>query len=168
MSHHDEGANDVKKLAGLIKDIKFAMFTTVEEDGTLRSRPMGTQETEFDGDLWFFTQASAPKVGEVEHDQHVNVSYSKPEDQKYISVSGMARLVRDKAKEKELWNPVFKVWFPKGLEDPDLALLKVSVTHAEYWEAPSNTFVRMAGFAKALIGDRSNLGEHGSIDLEKR
>ena len=58
MAEHQNNDN-TKKLRELIKDIKYAMLTTTEDDGTLRSRPMATLQTEFDGDLWFFTGADA-------------------------------------------------------------------------------------------------------------
>src|SRR5690242_12481190 len=76
------------KLWAMIKDIKFAMLVTEQEDGTLRSRPMATQQAEFEGELWFFTAMDAPKVAEVRHHAKVNLSYAEPEDQKYVSVSG--------------------------------------------------------------------------------
>ncbi len=166
MADTDSNENINKKLHDLIKDIRFAMLTTVEEDGTLRSRPMATQEFEFDGDLWFFTAAHAPKVDEVQHNQHVNVSYAEPKDQKYVSVSGTAQLVRDRAKIEELWNPLFKAWFPQGLDDPELALLKVSVEKAEYWDSPSSKVVRLVGFAKALLTGKQigNPGDHAKIE----
>ncbi|MEZ0390933.1 MAG: pyridoxamine 5'-phosphate oxidase family protein, partial [Pseudobdellovibrionaceae bacterium] len=63
--------DDVRKLAELIKDIKFAMFTTVDFDGNLYSRPMATQQVEFDGDLWFFSGKSTAKIRSIEKDQHV-------------------------------------------------------------------------------------------------
>ena len=98
MAEHTDRNENIKKLRELIEQIQFAMLTTVEDDGTLRSRPMATQQTEFDGDLWFFTNASAPKVDEVQQNQKVNVSYAEPKDQKYVSVSGTAELVRDRQK----------------------------------------------------------------------
>ncbi len=162
----DERQDHIKKLHDMIKDIKFAMLTTVEEDGTLRSRPMATQEFEFDGDLWFFTSADATKVNEVQHESHVNVSYSEPKDQKYVSVSGTAQLIRDKSKIEELWNPLFKAWFPEGLHDPQLALLKISVDKAEYWDSPSSKVVRLLGFAKALATGKQigNPGDNAKIE----
>ncbi len=159
----------IKRLGELIKDIKIAMLTTAEEDGTLRSRPMATQQAEFDGNIWFFTRASTPKVDEVEHNNHVNLSYAQPDDNCYISVSGMAELVRDRAKAEELWNPMYKAWFPQGLNDPDLALLKVSVEQAEYWDSSSSTMVHIAGFVKALItGKPYSGGEHEKLNLDNR
>lgn len=166
MAHASE-RSEVEKIRDLIKDISFAMLTTVDEDGSLRSRPMQTQEAEFDGEVWFFTSASSPKVGEVQGDQRVNVSYADPDDNRYVSLSGTATLVRDPAKLKELWKPVLKAWFPKGLEDPDLALLRVKVEKAEYWDSPSSKMVQLAGFLKALAtGQRLDYaGENEKVEL---
>ncbi|MBD0325974.1 MAG: pyridoxamine 5'-phosphate oxidase family protein, partial [Pyrinomonadaceae bacterium] len=138
----------------------------VEADGTLRSRPMSTQQVEFDGDLWFFTRASAPKVDEVRRDERVNVSYAKPEDQRYVSISGTAQIVRDRRKIEELWKPELKAWFPKGLEDPDIALLKINVEQAEYWDSPSSTMAHIFGFVKAIAtGQTYEPGENEKINL---
>ena len=159
----------MKHLATLIQDIKMAMFTTADAGGSLRSRPMATQQQEFDGDLWFFTQASSPKVAEAESHPQVNLSYADPGATKYVSISGTAELVRDAAKNKELWNPIYKAWFPKGLEDPELALLKVSVESAEYWDSPSSKMVQLAGFIKAVAtGKPYKAGpeEHGKVALK--
>jgi len=161
-----EHSENIKKLRELIKDMRFAMLTTAEENGTLRSRPMATQEVEDDGDLWFFTYGSAHKVDEIEHNHHVNVSYADPNNQKYVSVSGTAQLVRDRQKIAELWNPLFKAWFPQGLDEPDLALLKVSVEQAEYWDSPSSKVVRLVGFLKAVVTGQpiGNPGDHKKIE----
>ena len=142
----------IAKLGKLIAEVKYAMLTTADEDGTLRSRPMATQNADdFDGYLWFFTRASSPKAGEVEREHQVNVAYAEPKDQTFVSVSGTANLVRDKAKAEALWTPAMKAWFPKGLEDPDVALLKVHVEKAEYWDTPNSTFVHVVGFVKATV-----------------
>ena len=169
MSHHDTRADDIKKMGEMIKDIRFAMLTTAMPDGTLRSRPMATQQAEFDGDLWFFTGQSTAKVDEIQQDQHVNISYANPDDNRYVSVSGRARLVRDQQKMKELWNPMFKAWFPDGLDDPDLVLLKVDVTQAEYWDSPSSKMVQLAGLVKALAtGQRADdIGENEKLQLNQ-
>ena len=157
----------IEKLGKLISKVKFAMLTTADEDGTLRSRPMATQSPEdFDGDLWFYTRASAPKVGEVEHEHQVNLAYAEPGDQLFVSVSGTANLVRDRAKADQLWTPAMKAWFPKGTDDPDLALLKVHVEKAEYWDTPNSTIVHLVGFVKATVtGKAYKPGENEKITL---
>ena len=155
----------IKKLNDLIEDVEIAMLTTIDK-GVLRSRPMATQQTEFDGDLWFFTSAETHKTEEIQKDNRVNVSYALPSDNTYVSVSGKAEIVRDRAKIEELWNPIYKAWFPKGLDDPNLILLKVEVEQAEYWDSPSSTFVQLYGFLKALAtGERADGGENKKLDL---
>jgi general stress protein 26 len=149
MAQTSDRQESIAKLNELIKDIEVAMLTTYEQDGSLHSRPMATQKIEFDGVLWFFTRASSHKVQEVERDHHVNVAYSAADKQRFVSVSGMARLVKDRQKMEELWNPAYKAWFPDGLDDSDLALLKVTVEHAEYWDSPSSFVAHALGFAKA-------------------
>jgi general stress protein 26 len=160
--------NDVKKLASLIKDLRIAMLTTTEEDGSLRSRPMATQKTDFDGTLWFFTHEHSPKVAEVKREQRVNVSYADAGSNTYVSVSGKAMLVTDRAKIKELWSPVLKAWFPSGEDDPELALLKIDVEKAEYWDMPGSTVVKLVGFVKAIAtGKAYDPGEHEKINLAR-
>src|SRR4051812_32556938 len=107
----DEGR---RKVAELIKDIKFAMLTTAERDGSLRSRPMTMLDQEFDGDLWFFVGANSPQVGEMRADDQVNLSFANPSDNAYVSISGTAQILRDRQKMEKLWNPVYKAWFPDG------------------------------------------------------
>lgn len=163
----DTSMHDVKLLADKIKGIRIAMMTTVEADGTLRSRPMATQDVEFNGELWFFTQAEAPKVGQVEQHSKVNISYAKPDDNLFVSVSGTAELVRDRKKIDEYWKPLYKAWFPNGKEDPQLALLKVNVESAEYWDAPSGKtgglFVALKGLTS---GGKDATGEDVKMDLK--
>lgn len=158
----------LQKLRELIKDIDFCMLTTVDDDGHLHSRPMSTNgEVELDGDLWFFTYGSSHKVDEIRRDHRVNVSFADPKRHVYVSVTGDAELVRDRQKMQALWKPELKIWFPNGIDEPDIALLKVHLTHAEYWESPSNPIATVIGMAKAVaIGQEYSAGEHEKIDLE--
>lgn len=161
----NEHQESIKKIAELIKDIEIAMLTTVEQDGSLRSRPMQTQKVEFDGEIYFFTKASSPKADEVENESTACVAYAKPDDNLYVSVSGKGRVSRDKKKMEELWNPALKAWFPKGLEDPDIALLVIKAEKAEYWEGPSNTIVLLAAMVKAFVTGNQDIGEHDKVSL---
>jgi general stress protein 26 len=166
MTTFEKHEQNVQKLREMIKGIEFAMLTTVDDDGTLRSRPMATQRKEFDGDLYFFTKITATKVHEVEHERNVCVSYAAPEEQRYVSMSGPARLLRDRAKMQELWFPDLETWFPEGLEDPGLALLWISVTQAEYWEGPFGSLVFWPRMKKMAAGAAFERDENEKLDLK--
>jgi general stress protein 26 len=156
----------VAHLGELIQDIKVAMMTTVDEDGSLRSRPMWTQNRKFDGQLWFFTREHSAKVDEVEHDHHVSLSYAEPSKSRFVSVSGRCQLVTDKEKAAQLWDPTLKAWFPEGLEDPELSLLCITVEKAEYWDTPNSRMVQLIGFVKAtLTGEAYKPGDNQKVDV---
>jgi general stress protein 26 len=156
-----------RKLWDMIEDIEVCMLVT-EDQGVLRSRPMWGQQKEFAGELWFFTHASAHKTLEVQQNQRVNLSYAEPKDQNYVSVSGTAELVRDKARFEEFWQETLTTWFPKGLDDPDLAMLKVTVEQAEYWDAPSSTMIHAYGYVKAkLTGHAPQAGDNEKVNVRR-
>ena len=155
-----------RRLTDLIEGIDFCMLTTVGADGSLRSRPLSTQDAECDGTLWFFINDDSSKVGEIQRESHVNVSYANPSKQRYVSVSGRATLVRDREKMKQYWKPILKAWFPDGLDDPHLALLKVDAEKAEYWDSPSSVVMHVIGFVKAMAtGKEYEPGENVKVNL---
>ncbi|WP_334186457.1 pyridoxamine 5'-phosphate oxidase family protein [Noviherbaspirillum sp.] len=164
MDVQEQDNPELQAVADLVKDIKFAMLTTEESDGTLRSRPMSTMQMESNGDLWFFTSQSSPKITEAEQHRQVNLGYARIDKQDYVSISGIGEVVRDKAKMAQLWTPWIKPWFPDGLDDPDLVLLRVRITEAEYWDAPGSTVKRLYGLAKGIVtGDTSSLGDNRKV-----
>jgi general stress protein 26 len=125
------GAEGMKKIGELIEDIRICMMTTAAGDGTFDSRPMATQKSEFDGTLWFLTRRESEKVREIADDDHVSLLYEDPDDSKYVAIKGRATVSRDRAKIHELWNPMYKAWFPEGEDDPAIGVVKVTVSEAQ-------------------------------------
>jgi general stress protein 26 len=156
---------DSRKVAELIKDAgRVAMLTTRAPDGTLTSRPMALQETEFDGDLWFFATAGSRKVTHVTADPQVNVEVTSSDT--WVSLTGSARVVRDDAKKRELWNAGVEAWFPNGPEADDIVLIKVEGDSAEYWDTPGGRIATAFSFAKAkATGKPYSGGENEKVDL---
>jgi general stress protein 26 len=140
MTNSKDRNQQIDQLRTLIRDIEYAMLTTVDDDGSLHSRPMSIfSDIDADGTLWFFTSADSHKVFEIERRQQVNISLSSPNKQRYISMLGIAELVRDRNELQEKWQPKLQTWFPQGLDEPNLALLKVNISKADYWDSPSSS-----------------------------
>ncbi len=168
---HDQPKNPdaAIKLKEKLEKVKIAMLTTAEEaDGHLRSRPMYTAQAESTGVLWFFTSDHSGKVNTIQKDSHVNLGYSDPDSDTYVSVSGKAELIKDKAKMSDLWSAPMKAWFPKGIDTPDIALLKITVDSAEYWDVTSNAMLHLYGMAKAAITGKSARGDGNHEELHIR
>jgi general stress protein 26 len=163
----DRKNSDLEKLKEIIKDIDFCMLSTIDENGYIHSRPMSlNSEVDEEANLWFFTSSASLKSHEIERSPQVNASFSNPEDSQYVSLSGTAEIVKDRAKIKELWKPILKAWFPDGPEQADLALLRVRVEKAEYWESPSSSVAQVFSFVSAIVtGKQVEMGENKKINL---
>jgi len=158
------GAEGQRKIAELAKGIHICMMTTVSTDGELSSRPMAVQDEPFNGVMWFLTRSTSEKVDEIKQDQHVLLTFAEPSDSKYLSLKGRASVSQDRTKIKELWNPMYKAWFPNGEDDPLIAVLKVEVTEGDYWEASSSKLVMMTKYlAAAVTGGEVPVGESGHV-----
>jgi general stress protein 26 len=156
-------------LWNLIKDIRFAMFTTRHGNGHLHSRPMTTQNSSVDEDtsLWFFMSLKGDPVDDVMAAPTVNVVYADPHKDSYVSVSGTASVVDDMGKKQQLWSKLSEAWFPGGPSDPDLALVRVQITHANYWDVKESKIVQLYQMAKAAVTGKppTNLGEHAVVRM---
>lgn len=160
-----------EKLWDMVKDIRFAMFTTrchhTPHNGHLHSRPMTTQNKRLaDGSLWFFMSRSGGPVADIMAEPTVNLSYADADNDVYVSVSGTARVVNDPDKARQLWNKGAEAWFPGGVDDPDLALVVVNITHAHYWDIQENKLVQLLAMTKAVItGGVPKLGESVEVQV---
>src|SRR5271157_2648869 len=114
----------VARINQLINGIEFAMLTTIRPDGSLHSCPMATQPVDRDGVVWFFSGNNTEKVEAIKTDPRVNLAYSDFNSQRYVSITGEAEPVRDHVRAREMWKPLYEAWFPKGVDDPSLILLK--------------------------------------------
>ncbi|WP_348265158.1 pyridoxamine 5'-phosphate oxidase family protein [Telmatobacter sp. DSM 110680] len=162
------GAEGMKKLGDLIAEIRFAMLTTAAPDGTIDSRPMATQKTEFQGSVWFLTAHDSRKVGEIADNDHVSLIYADPGNASYVTVKGHGYVSHDKQKIHELWNPMYQAWFPGGESDPQIRVLRVDVTEAEYWEANDSKIIRSIKYLAAAATKGSvDVGEHGKVSVNR-
>ena len=167
MQHEAFEGDPVAKLGELLRDIRFAMLTTIDEAGKLVSRPLSTRAIDFDGDLWFFTDDRSEKIAQIQRNPNVNLGYASKDQETHVSVSGTASMLRDQRRIHELWNAIDNAYF-QGKDDPHLVLLKVEVESAEYWDTPGNFFTKTLSFARALAThDPSRLGENATLELKQ-
>ena len=164
--HELQGDEARSKVAELVKGIHICMMTTSAKDGSMDARPMALQNTPFDGTLYFLTRSTSEKVDEVKKDLHVTLTFAEPSDGKYVTLKGRGSVSEDRAKIHELWNSMYKAWFPQGEDDPDIAVMRVDVNDGDYWEASSSRIVRMAKIAiAAATGGSLAVGESGHVKV---
>jgi len=160
-----EHTESVEKVRELIGDIKVAMLVTTQQSGKMHSRPMYTQQTAFDGDIWFATSKSSSLVTELQANSSVLVNYADPGSQRFVVIEGEGLVVHDRAKIDELWNPTLKMWFKGGPTDPDLTLVKIESHRADYWDSPAAPVRWFQFLAGVATGKRPSGDERGVVAL---
>ncbi|MBE9200685.1 MULTISPECIES: pyridoxamine 5'-phosphate oxidase family protein [unclassified Nodularia (in: cyanobacteria)] len=138
----------IQQLRELIADIHCGMLTTIDQNSRLHSCPMyksGDISDHGDGAIWFFTSANTQKADDIKRNQQVNVSFTSADQQRYVSVSGTAELIKDRNQMQQQWQPELQTWLPKGLDEPNLVLLKVNIHKVDYWDSPSSIHPQTIG-----------------------
>jgi general stress protein 26 len=156
----------LRELYALIEGIETAMFTTRRRDGHLVSRPMATQAKAPGADLWFVTMEEFAKLGEIEADPHVNLSYYKDRTREWVSVSGTAHATRNRAKIRLLWRPDWKIWFPPSgdprdgtPDDPRMVLVGVKAHSATFMTSDRPGVLAILEIVKGFVtGSQPHLG----------
>lgn len=152
-----------EKVTELIKGIKVAMLTQSDASGRLVSRPMATQDVDFDGDVWFIAERSSDKVTSLAVDDRVNVAYAGKGT--WVSLSGRAEVVDDVERLKEYWNAFTDSWMEGGPENPENVLIHVRAESAEYWDTPGGAVTQIANFIKAKATGERLEGDNATVEL---
>ncbi|RYG23898.1 pyridoxamine 5'-phosphate oxidase [bacterium] len=157
---------DRAKLYDLMEKIEIAMMTTIEGNGSLHTRPMANQKPDDNGDLWFFTEADGSVAQNIASNPQVALGFSDPKSNGYVAISGTGSVVRDRAKIDEKWNKDVEAWFPKGKDDPNIALIKVDPDRGELWDYPAGLISSVAAFVKSKIGGNPDeIGDNAKVML---
>jgi general stress protein 26 len=157
----------IDELYDLISGIDTAMFTTRRPNGQLVSRPMATQERIEGADLWFVTDATTHKLDELSVDPHVNCSYYNSRTREWVSVSGVARVSKNRTRIRQLYKEDWKAWLGDqggdrdgGPTDPRIALILVDADSATYMKVNKSRPVVLFETLKGMVtGNRPTLGD---------
>jgi general stress protein 26 len=163
------GADALARLRELLPSFKSAMLVTHGLDGAdPHARPMGLlgDAASFDGTLWFFTDDRSRKVAEIARQPRSSLVLQSDSDHAYLHVLGRASLDEDRARMGALYTPLLRAWFPDGLDDPHLTLIRFDVERAEYWSSPGGLLQELIAFTTAMVtGQPGQAGEQGTLEL---
>ncbi|WP_179344924.1 pyridoxamine 5'-phosphate oxidase family protein [Winogradskyella ursingii] len=159
------GKEAIKKIETLLSNNQLAMMATKLSTMPFSVCPMTTQEIDKNGKLWFFTAKDSEHNREIKQDNRLHLTYANQSDQEYLSIYGTAEITENKQKIDELWSSILKVWF-SGKDDPNLALLCVTIHDAYYWDQKYNKAVTLFKMAKsAITGERDDTNDQGELSV---
>jgi general stress protein 26 len=124
-----------KRMAG----IDIAILSTHTENGQIANRPMSNNgDVRYDGSSYCFTFEQARVVADIKADPKVALGFAGTggisSDAIYVAVEGYAELIPDKSTFKNHWTSDLDRWFDKGIDTPNIVLIKVKATRIAYWD----------------------------------
>jgi general stress protein 26 len=160
----EEGIKKMKTLIG--KASSTCYFCTNMNSNNFSTRPMAVQQTDDDGNLWFLSAIDSQKNRDLQQNPAVQLLFQGSPHSDFLSVYGTATISQDKAKIKELWEPIIKTWFTEGVDDPRITVIKVEPTAGYYWDTKHaqvvSLFKRLVG---AAIGKTMDDSIEGTISV---
>jgi general stress protein 26 len=121
--------------------------------------PMSAIVRKDEGAIYFLTDANSEKVGEIKDDHTVQLTFSDHSANDYLVVEGQAQVSNDREKIRELWSTFAQAWWDSP-EDPNIRLISVSPTRAEFWDGPGSITASAKMLFAAVTGGRPDMGEN--------
>jgi len=156
----------IAKIKQMATDIKTCMFFTELGVRPIPTRPMGVQEVDDQGNLWFLSSKSSNKNVEIGHDNEVQLVFASNADVHYLSVFGTAVIYTDRSHVEDIWSPIAKAWFEEGVNDPEATVIKVTPKHAYYWDTKYGKLVSLFKIAVgAITGNTDEASVEGRLKV---
>lgn len=144
------GTEALAKIRELAESAKSCFFVSNIKTGVPASvRPMSAQKIDDEGNFWFLSANDSHKNDELTKDPFVHLLFQGSGYSDFLNLYGIATITEDKEKIKELWEPILKVWFTEGIDDPRISVIKVEPTEGYYWD---NKHGNAIAFVKRLAG----------------
>lgn len=165
-NHQDlSGSEAVEKIKALVKKAETCFFCTRAVGGeSTGDRPMNVRQVDDAGNLWFLSADDSHKNQEVLRDPNVKLYFQGSPHSEFLQLHGTASVSRDRKKIEDLWEPILKTWFTRGIDDPRITVIQVVPTEGYYWDNKHGNFV--AGIKMAVgaaVGKTMDDSIEGSI-----
>lgn len=153
----------VSKLQDLVKGSSTCMFATNLSQAPFHVCPMQVQETDYEGRLWFFSDATSSHNKQIEADPRVQLIFTNTPKMEFLTIYGTASISTHRQLIDRLWNGIVEAWFD-GKDDPKVSLICVQPSIAHYWDTQDGKLVTMAKLlTRAATGADINIGEDGDL-----
>lgn len=164
LSHEEhEAAELVDRAWDLAGKIGTCMFITPSHDFP-RARPLSAVVRRDEEAIYFLTSAGSAKDGEVEEDGKATLAFADTGGNKYVTISGAARVSNNREKIRDVWSPFAKAWWETA-DDPDIRLITVVPQEAEVWDGPNRLVAGAILLGAAITGARPAVGDNAKVRL---
>ena len=144
------GEKAIRRIKDVVDKAKTCFFRTAVATGNSSGvRPMNVRKVDDAGHLWFLAAGDSHLILELTKNPAVDLFFQGSAHSDFLHLTGSATTSRDKARIKDLWEPILKTWFTEGENDPRITVIQVTPGDGYYWD---NKHGNLVAGAKMLIG----------------
>jgi general stress protein 26 len=110
----------------------FCCAATPSEAGGVNVRVVGPipgVSGDEDWTIWFSTLRSSRKAADIRRSGRLTLAYQR--DLSYVALIGRPALFEDRAEIRRRWLESWRVYYPRGPDDPDLIFVRMNVDRIE-------------------------------------
>ena len=128
----------IKEALALANRSGIAMLGTNGDDGYPNIKAMLKIENEGLNRIWFSTNTSSKRVGQLVQNSKTCVYFVDFEQWKGLMLVGDDEVLQDAESRQRLWREGFEKYYPLGVTDPDYTVLRFTARWGNYYHALSN------------------------------
>ena len=165
-NEEDTGKTDaemIDRVWELADKIKICMLTTWDGKRQ-RSRPLYSMPDRKKDIIQFLVDENGAKSWQVDQFPWVSLSYVDTSGNKYVAMTGKAKITNDRKMIKKLWSDFNKAWWDSE-DDPAIRLLTIEPDDAEIWDSPNRLVAGFKMLAAAVTGAKPRYGDHAKVDI---
>lgn len=155
-------SKEIDRVWRLVEDIRTCMLATLNGNA-VRARPMSAIPRQSENAIYFLTDVSGHKDDDIDADHHVCLAFQKSDA--YLSLTGAARVLDDRALIKDLWSIAAEAWWD-GPEDSAIRVLEFTPSEAQYWESVGGPVAWVQMTLAAAFGGRPDMGDTHKVELK--
>lgn len=148
----DEAA--VTSLKQMIEGLDVCILITTDSEGQRHNKPMAAIRIDDKGDCWFFASKSSGKLKDLSTNNKLQIIFANPANDDYVELHGVGDVICDEEEIRNKWSPLVSQWFPNGVKDPEVCLVKVELTNIFYWDAQTEGIQRLAIKTTTVVEDQ--------------
>ena len=124
----NDGRNN---LHDVVNDFDVAILVTYTTSA-MHARPMAIACLDDGTGAYLVTNNNSLKIDEIRANPNALLTFQSART--FASLRGEVTVLHDRQLIDKMWKAAWKIWFPIGKSDPNIALLKFTAHEGEYWD----------------------------------
>lgn len=150
-----------------MKNIKISFLNSFKNE-QISARPMTTFFKDEDySNIYFISPTDSDQIDDFKSTPTATATLSDLSDNIYVECQGHISLTQSKEKIEPFWNEMTEAWFPKGITESDVTLVRLEIANIECWDSSGSTLYKAINLITSrLTNTKPDFGNKEQVSLK--